>query len=144
MGNYLAAARDNYINISNQLKSELPKFNFNFGAIIYRDPVECPGEKNHTYSLENDVVKLKKELSSENANGGGDSPEDWIGAFDLASNNIAWRNGTRLIIHIADAPAHGSKWCGEKNHEEENPKFYPLIKKFIEKKIKIIGFQIGD
>ena len=61
----------------------------------------------------------------------------------MALDNIAWRNGTRLIIHIADAPAHGSKWCGEGNHEEENEKLYPLIKKAVVKKIKIIGFQIG-
>ena len=63
---------------------------------------------------------------------------------DCACNNIAWRNGTRLIIHIADAPAHGSEWCNENNHESENPKLYPMIQKCVEKKIKIIGFQIGS
>ena len=144
MGSYLAAARDQCINISNQLKSELPQFDFNFGAIFYRDPVDCPGEKNHTYSLKNDVAVLKNELSSETATGGGDGPEDWVGAYDLALNNLAWRNGTRLIIHIADAPAHGSEWCGSSNHDEENKKLYPLIQKCIDKGIKIIAFQIGS
>ena len=144
MGSYLAAARDQCINISNQLKSELPKFDFNFGAIFYRDPVDCPGETNHTYSLKNDVTLLKNELSSETATGGGDGPEDWVGAYDLALNNLAWRNGTRLIIHIADAPAHGSEWCNYSNHEEENKKLYPLIQKCVDKGIKIIAFQIGS
>jgi hypothetical protein len=145
MGSYLAAARDQCINISNQLKSELSQFDFNFGAVFYRDPVDCPGEKNHTYSLKSDVNKLKSELSSESATGGGDGPEDWVGGFDMALDNIAWRNGTRLIIHIADAPAHGSEWCDESNnHNEENKKLYPMIQKCIDKNIKIIGFQIGD
>ena len=62
----------------------------------------------------------------------------------MALNNIAWRNGTRLIIHIADAPAHGNEWCNENNHNEENQKLYPMVQKCIDKSIKIIGFQIGD
>jgi len=45
MGSYLEAAREQCINISNQLKSELPQFDFNFGAVFYRDPVDCPGEE---------------------------------------------------------------------------------------------------
>ena len=144
MGSFLAAARDQCINISNQLNSELPQFDFNFGAVFYRDPVDCPGEKNHTYSLKKDVNRLRIELSSERATGGGDTPEDWVGGYDMALNNIAWRNGTRLIIHIADAPAHGSKWCKQSNHEEENDKLYPMIQKCVDKNIKIIGFQIGS
>lgn len=144
MGSYLKAARDQCINISDQLKTELPQFDFNFGAVFYRDPVDCPSEKNHTYSLKNNVNELKKELGTESASGGGDGPEDWVGAYDMALDNIAWRNGTRLIIHIADAPAHGSEWCNSKNHEEENSKLYPMIQKCVDKDIKIIGFQIGD
>lgn len=144
IGSYLAAARDQCINISNQLQSELPKFDFNFGAVFYRDPVDCHGEKNHTYALKKEVNILKSELSSERASGGGDGPEDWVGGYEMALDNIAWRSGTRLIIHIADAPAHGSEWCNENNHNEENSKLYPIIKKCVDKNIKIIGFQIGS
>ena len=67
MEKYLEAARDQCINISNKLTSELPQFDFNFGAVFYRDPVDCPGEKNHTYSLKSDVDKLKSEIASERA-----------------------------------------------------------------------------
>ena len=109
MGSYLEAARDQCINISNQLKSELSQFDFNFGAVFYRDPVDCPGERNHTYSLKSNVESLKSELASERADGGGDGTEDWVGGYDMALDNITWRNGTRLIIHIEDAPAHGSE-----------------------------------
>ena len=143
MGNYLAAAREQCISISDQLRKELPQFDFNFGAVFYRDPIDCPGEKNHTYSLKSDVNLLKMEIGKETASGGGDGPEDWVGGYDLALNNIAWRNGTRLIIHIADAPAHGSEWCNKENHESENLKLYEMIQKCVDKKIKIIGFQIG-
>ena len=42
----------------------------------------------------------------------------------MACDNMAWRNGTRLIIHIADAPAHGNDWCGTDNHNDQNHKLY--------------------
>ena len=144
MGSYLAAARDQCINISEQLKNELPEFCFNFGAVFYRDKVDCPGEIYSTYSLKEDVTKLKNDIAKETATGGGDGPEDWVGAYGLACDNMDWRNGTRLIIHIADAPAHGSEWCGYSNHDAENEKLYPMIQKCIDKNIKIIGFQIND
>ena len=95
MGSYLRDARDQCINISNKLTSELPQFDFNFGAVFYRDPVDCPGEKNHTYSLKSDVDKLKSELASESATGG------------MMDQKIG-----RLIIYIVNAPAHGSQWFG--------------------------------
>ena len=46
------------INISEQLKRELPQFDFNFGAVFYKDPVDCPGEKNRVYSLKRNVSFL--------------------------------------------------------------------------------------
>ena len=62
----------------------------------------------------------------------------------MALNNIAWRNITKLNIHISDAAAHGSEWCEKNNHNDENPKLYPLIKKCVDREIKINGFQIGS
>lgn len=62
----------------------------------------------------------------------------------MALDNISWRNGTRLIIHIEDAPAHGNEWCEEDNHNEENSKLYPMVQKCVDKNIKIIVFQIGS
>jgi len=39
--------------------------------------------------------------------GGGDEPEDWVGAYKLVNEKISWRNGNKLIIHLADAGVHG-------------------------------------
>ena len=86
---------------------------------------------------------LKDQISLEKPYGGGDGPEDWVGGFDLALNSINWGNGIRLIIHIANAPAHGIEWCGFSNHNEENHKLYEIVQKTIDKNIQIIGFQIG-
>ena len=60
----------------------------------------------------------------------------------MTLNSIAWRNVTKLIIHISDAPAQGNEWYDKNNHNDENPKLYPLIKKCVDREIKIIDFQI--
>jgi hypothetical protein len=53
-----------------------------------------------------------------------------------------WRYGQRLIIHLADSPAHGHDYCGSQNHEEENSKLEPLIRRCAAQSIKIVGMPI--
>ncbi|OHT15062.1 hypothetical protein TRFO_42713 [Tritrichomonas foetus] len=55
-----------------------------------------------------------------------------------------WRKGIRLIIHIADAPAHGNSYCNEFMHNEEGSKLDPLIQSCSSSEIKIIGMPIGS
>ena len=57
---------------------------------------------------------------------------------------MAWRSGTKLIIHIADAPAHCRKYCGYDNHEEESGKLEPYLQRCAKEKIKIICFDINN
>jgi uncharacterized protein with von Willebrand factor type A (vWA) domain len=38
----ITSAKNEIINISNQLKSLFPDFKFQFGCIIYRDPIDSP------------------------------------------------------------------------------------------------------
>ena len=57
---------------------------------------------------------------------------------------MAWRSGTKLIIHIADAPAHCQKYCNYSNHEEESGKLEPLLKRCATEGIKIICFDIEN
>ena len=40
-----------------------------------------------------------------------DGPEDVAGALKKALS-LTWKGDTRIIIHIADAPAHGSEYNG--------------------------------
>jgi hypothetical protein len=71
--------------------------------------------------------------------GGGDGPEDWVGALLLALNRVSWRTGSKTIVWIADEGAHGSQFCGFRNHEEEGPKLVPLIKELARRQIFVQG-----
>jgi hypothetical protein len=66
-------------------------------------------------------------LATVRASGGGDGPEDLVGAYHLALRQIEWRDGAKTIIHIADAPAHGELYCGFANHDEEYDELVMLI-----------------
>ena len=145
MGSYLQAAKDQCINISNELKNKFKSFNFKFGGVFYRDPIDCKNDKNEIFDLTDDVVSLRNFISTVNATGGGDFAEDWAGGYELALSQINWRNGLKLIIHICDADAHGKEYTSSgDSHPSEGFKLPPLLKKCVEKQIKIIGFNINN
>ena len=144
MSGEINAAKNQVINILNDLKSKYPTMNFNFGAIFYRDKIDSPSDKNDFFPLTDNMETLRSQISTVKAYGGGDGPEDWVEGYKLATNNIAWREGTKLIIHIADDGAHGTEFSSGDRHPEQGPLLPPLIKKCVEKNIKIIGFKIGN
>ena len=59
-------------------------------------------------------------------------------------NKISWRSGNRLIIHIADAGAHGEEYSSRDKYPLEGPKLDYYIKKCSEMKIAIVAFKIGS
>jgi hypothetical protein len=144
MGAYIAAAKNECVAISTQLKTEFKQFEFQFGAIFYRDPVDSPSHVHDTFLLTNRPETLAAQIGTVRASGDAqDGPEDWVGAYRLALNNMSWRHGQKLIIHLADAPAHGAYYCGSTNHEEETSKLRPLIDACAHRGIKIVGMPIG-
>jgi len=52
---------------------------------------------------------IRSQLSPINASGGGDAPEDIAGGLDQVLK-LDWECNTRLLIHVADAPCHGSSY----------------------------------
>lgn len=45
------------------------------------------------------------------ASGGGDAAEDIMGALSVTFSKLSWRDhGTKVLLHIADAPCHGSRF----------------------------------
>ena len=94
--------------------------------------------------MTNDYREFQNFLSNEKTSNGYSNCGDWVGAYNLALNDIIWREGTRLIIHIADAPANGHNeiFCNIKDNYNENKTFYSIIDKCMKNNIKIGGFQI--
>ena len=143
MSGEINAAKEQVNNIYNELKTMYNKINFNCGGIFYRDKIDSPSDKNDWFPLTDDMENLKQKINTVRAYGGGDEAEDWVEAYKIAVENICWREGTKLIIHIADAGAHGKEFSPSDNHNEQGALLLPYIKKCVEKNIKIIAFKIG-
>ena len=143
MGAEIKAAKENVIKIFNKLKKNYKDYNFRFGSVFYRDKIDVKEEKDEYFQLTDDMKELEKNIGTVKAYGGGDGPEDWVGGYEIALNNMKWRNGIQLIIHIADAGAHGTEFSEGDRHPEQGKLLPPKIEECVKRNINIIGFKIS-
>ena len=140
----IQAVKTYCVEIANILKNQIMLYDFKFGAVFYRDPIDSKGDINDYYNLTSDTTSLQSFVSTMQATGGADTPEDWVGGYNLALYNMSWRSGNRLIIHIADAGAHGTNYTSNDNYPSEGPKLDNLLRISADMKISIVAFEIGS
>ena len=90
MSSYIRAAKDETENIAKELRNSYPEYNFQYGYIFYRDPIDSPSDIHETINLTDKVNSLPEQIKKIKADGGGDLPEDWVGAFKLANEKMKW------------------------------------------------------
>ena len=151
MGSSIRGVKNKCIEILDKFKEnkDLKNYSIQFGGVFYRDPVDNK-EDIHEFQPLGNVEDLKIKMNSIDAKGGGDTPEDWVGAYKIAldEDDMKWRkNSVKIIIHIADAGAHTLRFSkGDKKHNKPEYEIglVNLIKKCAEDNITIFGFQIGN
>lgn len=74
-----------------------------FGFLGYRDLEDS--EQFSVLGFTSDPMRVKDHLNRVVADGGGDGPEDVLGALEKA-RGFAWSAQQRILIHVADAPGH--------------------------------------
>jgi Mg-chelatase subunit ChlD len=137
----IAAACDKVADLAFDLRNRT--VDVRYAAICYRDPVDTK-DRHEVFDLTDNAELLSSWLEGIAATGGGDGPEDFVGALQLAFNNITWREGSkRALIWIADAPAHGRRYCGFDNHQEEEPKLEPLVASLGDQKFYFVGMSLN-
>ena len=144
MGESINKVKKYCVEIAKILEKQMMLFDFNFGAIFYRDPIDSKTDQHEYFNLNNNIENLQREMQKIKEQGGGDQPEDWVGGYAIALKYMNWRNGNKLIIHIADAGAHGSEYSLKDKYPSEGPKLDALISEFAYNKINIIAFKIGS
>lgn len=107
------------------------------------DRVKYPVNKNVPIEFKENIENLIDELMKVECDGGNDDPEDWAGALKCALDELEWRDKSKkCIIWIADANAHGRKYCGYDNHNEEEGKLQPLIERIAEDRVYFVGINV--
>ena len=144
MGAMIQGAKEKCVSIAILSRTQFPNSDIKFGAIFYRDPVDSRSDKNEYFPLNGDENLLKNWISTQKPLGGGDYPEDWVGCYQILFKFMELReNSLKLVIHIADAPAHGS-YFGGPGHEDQVPLLEELIKQCNHKGIEFRGLSIGQ
>ena len=145
MGPFIEAAKSTADNISKILRQKFPETNFQYGYVFYRDPIDSPSDIHEIIDLTDDVNSLPEKIGKILPIGGGDIPEDWVGAYRKVNEEIIWRNdSTKVIFHLADAGAHGKLFTPYDKYEDEEEKLIKELDLIFEKKTKIFGFVIEE
>ncbi|ORY76210.1 hypothetical protein BCR35DRAFT_305836 [Leucosporidium creatinivorum] len=111
MGSYIASATTNIeLIVENILSSgKLPSAeSLRIGLIAYRDyPPQDNSYITKSFEFTSDVSRIKEDLKTLYASGGGDGPEGVTAAMKAALE-LSWRpDASRMAVLVADAPAHG-------------------------------------
>ena len=144
MSPYITAAKEESQNLAKHLRKLYPEKMFNYGYIFYRDPIDSKEDIHELIDLSDDVNSLPEKIGRIKAYGGGDLPEDWAGAYKMANEKISWREGTKIIIHLTDAGAHGKLFTKSDKYPEEEKKLIEELEKCCLKGIKIFGYIIEE
>ena len=144
MSSYIKAAKDETQNISKELRNLYPEYHFQYGYVFYRDPIDSHDDIHEMIDLTDQVNNLPEKIKKIQAYGGGDLPEDWVGGYKLVNEKISWRNGVKVIIHLADAGAHGKEFTLSDKYPAESEKSKTELLKCCQKGIKIFGYVITE
>jgi hypothetical protein len=103
MGGLLDGAKRTVWSIANQVRSIDPDADLRVGLVAYRDLGDDYVTKD--FALTDDLDAMYVELSSYQAAGGGDVPENVDAALYDAVHNMKWRSGAKkMIFLVGDAP----------------------------------------
>lgn len=103
MGGLLDGAKRTVWSIANQVRSIDPNADLRVGLVAYRDLGDDYVTKD--FALTDDLDAMYAELSSYQAAGGGDVPENVDAALYDAVHKMKWRSGAKkMIFLVGDAP----------------------------------------
>ncbi|NVB82321.1 MAG: VWA domain-containing protein [Kofleriaceae bacterium] len=134
MGGLLDGAKRTVWSIANQVRDLEKNADLRIGLVAYRDTGDDYVTKD--FSLTDDLDAVFAELSSYQASGGGDVPENVDAALYDAVHNMRWRSGAKKMIFLVGDAAPASRG--------EVPTFDVTAKLAAAKQIKINTIRCGQ
>ena len=152
MGSWINIIKELCHNFFVEITEKFKEYKFYFACVLYADKPSVNSDQNFRINFTQDEKDFKSKLEEIILQSGGDEAEDWVSGFKMSLEELNWGNGTKLIFHIADAPAHGKLFKKKKKSDnflfEENDThgkdLLKLIKKCSERNIKITGINIDN
>lgn len=106
------------------------------------DRSQYPFDANVPIQFNKNIENLIFELHKVECGAGNDEPEDWAGALQLALD-MNWREASKkIIILISDANAHGNRFCGYDNYNDQENILTNLVQRMAQNNFTFIGINI--
>jgi hypothetical protein len=103
MGGLIDGAKRTVWSIATHIRKTDPNANLRVGLVAYRDIGD--DYVTRPYALSGDLDAVFSELTTYQASGGGDTPENVDAALDDALHKMKWRSGAqKMIFLVGDAP----------------------------------------
>jgi len=109
MSPHVSAVKQRINDITHNVMARSSALQMKIGFLGYRDIQDK--RRFETFNFSHDHTAFKNFVSGVQVEGGGDGPEDIAGALKRAVD-FGWASPTRVILHLADCPCHGSKYHG--------------------------------
>jgi hypothetical protein len=124
MGQFMGACKDHLKSILLDLRAETGVREFRVAYVAYRDYENADRVVVAPFASLADVAAVEAVMNALEATTAhpSDLPED-VCAGMVAASGLAWAGDLRIIMHVADAPAHGychSRYCHD-NHPNGTP-----------------------
>ena len=149
MGMWLNEAKSSMSNIIEEITDNNPGAKIRISFMGYRDYTE-PNEKRIYYSKEftENISDFNIFLSKLDCYGGGDEPEDVIGALEEALK-MNWESNAKYAVLVCDAPCHGKKYHNVtydkfREGDPDGKCLEDIVKKFWEMGITFYCIEIND
>jgi len=97
--------------VTSQFAELYAEGNIHYAFLGYRDFGDS--EQFQSFGFVSDVTEFQEYLQCVTADGGGDAAEDVVGALNKVKDlnwDVAGPGSSRMLIHVADAPPHGSEY----------------------------------
>lgn len=106
MGSWMSAAQDHLTDIVRQLQTETQVAAIRVAFVGYRDWRDHDRVVTKDFCSMSEVEQVVQFIHSQHPSGGNDAPEDVISGMEAATR-LDWQGHIRLVVHVADACAHG-------------------------------------
>lgn len=112
MASYIEGVKRHIRTIIKEVKRTHPGLSLRMAVVAYRDVDDA--NRFEVLDFVSSVEEFESFVATIAAKGGGDLPEDMAGGLQQA-NHLHWKNTTRVVFCIADAPCHGREYCDKRD-----------------------------
>jgi len=142
-------SQKNIKKIIEEIYDNNPGSKIRISFIGYRDFIdEKEVRKYDNIEFTENLEEFNNFLSKLDCSGGGDEPEDVVGALQQGLN-MKWESNAKYAVLVADAPCHGKNYHNityDKfpNGDPSGVKLEDVMKQFFEKNITFYGIEINN